>query len=517
MLFRVLGPLEVAVPEGGSTTTRVTRKPAALLAALLLDAGRWVEFDRLVEAVWPDRTPPRSAWSNLKSYAWQLRRFLPATRDGGPRVEGRPGAYRLRVEPGELDVDRFRQLTVDARHAMSRGDLPEAVHHLEDASALWRGRPFAELADDLVAPVVSELSELRWEVRETLADALTAQGRLREAVALLRELTTAAPLREGPWARLVMALVRAGRRSEALATYDQARRVIADELGVDPGPELAEAYRQALTGPSPSTSDRPLRSDLPRAVPDFTGREREVARLIRLSRSGGVPVAVIDGRPGIGKTALAVHVAHLLADHFPDGRLHVDLRADGPLSAHDALARLLRAAGVRDVPAALEERAALWRATLTGRRVLLLLDDATDADQVRPLLPGSAGCMVLVTTSAPLLHLDAVDPITLTPLPPDHTTTLFRTATGDRTPTTDVLHQVIRHTGGHPAAIRKAAAIFRSRPQWTAHRFGTLLAPARETRVVPAAAEDIMSITPTRAYGRPVFGELQEVVSGGRL
>ncbi|CAL9441269.1 Regulatory protein AfsR [Actinosynnema sp. ALI-1.44] len=474
MLFRVLGPLEVG--EGGA---RVTRKPAALLAALLLDAGRWVEFDRLVAAVWPDGAAPRSALSNIKSYAWQLRRLLPAT-DGGPRLEGRPGAYRLRVEPGEVDVDRFRRHTVAARRAMAGGDVAEAVRHLEAASALWRGRPFAELAEDLVAPVVSELSELRWEVRETLADALTAQGRLREAVALLRELTTAEPLREGPWAGLVLALVRAGRRSEALATYDQARRVIADELGVDPGPELAAAYRRALTVPdltapdlaAPDLPTAPLRSDLPRAVPDFVGRDHEVGRLRALSRSGGVPVAVIDGVPGVGKTALAVHTAHLLADRYPDGRLYVALTDHS--SPEETLARLLRAAGTRDIPASLEERAALWRATLAGRRVLLVLDNATDADQVSPLLPGSAGCMVLITTNTHL-HLDAVTPITLSPLPATHTTTLFRSASGDRAATTEVLHEVVHHTGGLPSAIRMAATLFRSRPQWTGRHFGVHL------------------------------------------
>ncbi|MEU7530366.1 BTAD domain-containing putative transcriptional regulator [Saccharothrix sp. NPDC042600] len=466
MLFRVLGPLEVG--EGGA---RVTRKPAALLAALLLDAGRWVEFDRLVAAVWPDGAAPRSALSNIKSYAWQLRRFLPAT-DGGPRLEGRPGAYRLRVEPGEVDVDRFRRHTVTARRAMAGGDVAEAVRHLEAASALWRGRPFAELAEDLVAPVVSELSELRWEVRETLADALTAQGRLREAVALLRELTTAEPLREGPWAGLVLALVRAGRRSEALATYDQARRVIADELGVDPGPELAAAYRRALTLPSAPTSTGSPRSDLPRAVPDFVGRDHEVGRLRALSRSGGVPVAVIDGVPGVGKTALAVHTAHLLADQYPDGRLYVALTDHS--TPEETLARLLRAAGTRDIPPSLEERAALWRATLAGRRVLLVLDNATDADQVSPLLPGSAGCMVLITTYTHL-HLDAVTPITLSPLPATHTATLFRSASGDRAATTELLHEVIHHTGGLPSAIRMAANLFRSRPQWTARHFGAHL------------------------------------------
>ncbi|ANZ39698.1 hypothetical protein BBK82_30290 [Lentzea guizhouensis] len=469
MLFHVLGPLETRV-QGEDGPRRVARKPAALLARLLVNRGEWVDCDRLVEAIWPDRVPPRSALSNIKNYVWQIRHDLLPAHDRGPRIEARAGAYRLCADPAEVDVECFRRHTADGRTAMARGDAAGAVHHLELAAALWRGTPFAELPDEVVAPVVAALEELRWEVRETLADALTAVRRHREAIALLR------PDRRGPArravARLVLALVRAGRRSEALATYDDARRVLADELGVDPGRALVEARRHALAEPA---TER-VRCDLPRDVPDFTGRSPETARLTELSRSARttVPVVVVDGMPGVGKSAFAVHVAHRIAGEFPDGQLFVDLAPDGdPLGADVLLARLLRGAGVRDIPDTVAERAAAWRAHLAGRRVLLVLDDASSSDQVRPLLPGSAGCMVVITARTRVLHLDAIEPVTLTPLPAAQTAALFRSGTGASAQ--DVVREVVRRTGGLPAAVRVATALFRMRPQWTPEQFVTRL------------------------------------------
>lgn len=483
MLFRVLGPLET----GAAPRRWGARKPAALLAALLLDAGEWVSCDRLVDAVWSDQEPPASAVSNVKTYVWQIRKSLC---DGATRVEGRPGAYRVRVRAGELDVDRFREHVRHARRAMSDGDPAGAVDHLTAALALWRGRPFAELPGAMAAPVVAELDELRWDAREALADALTALGRLREAVALLRELTAADPLREGLWARLVRVLLHEGRRGEALAVYEQARTVIAEELGVDPGRDLVEAHRQALGERAPG---RAARCDLPRAVPDFTGRAGEVARVAHLSLTSPtcVPVVVVDGAAGIGKTALAVHVAHRIADRFPDGQLHVDLRREPPGSA-DLLARLLHRLGVQDVPAGPEDRAAAWRAELAGRRVLLVLDSATSAEQVIPLLPGSPGCMVLVTAES-RLRLDAVETIGLEPLSTAESATLFRMGAPEAS--ADVVREATRFARGVPAAIRKALALFRGSPQWTARRFADGLADGREApdepRRTPLAAVQV--------------------------
>lgn len=472
MLFRVLGPLETR-PPGGAARRWGARKPAALLAALLLNAGEWVSCERLVDAVWTGRTPPPSAESNVKTYVWQLRKALGA--EAG-KIEGGHGAYRIAVTAGDLDVDCFKDHTRLARRAMADGDPAGAVTHLEAALALWRGVPFADLPDAVAAPVVAELDELRWELRETLAEALTALDRFRDAIALLRELTAADPLREGLWARLVRVLVRADRRTEALATYERARAVIADELGVGPGPELAEAHRLALAEPTASLRE------LPRAVPDFTGREREVVGIVHLSRSNGtcVPVAVVDGEPGIGKTAFAVYVAHRIAERFPDGQLYVDLHRDH-VSGADLLARLLRKVGVHDVPASEDDRAAAWRAALAGRRVLLLLDGATSEDQVTPLLPGTAGCMVLVTTTAHL-RLEAVRTTTLTALTAAETTALFRADAPDAPAA--LVREATGLTGGLPALVRTAAALVHRYPRWTGRRLAAELAAQRRGPLV---------------------------------
>ncbi len=466
MLFRVLGPLETQRP-GESPIQWVTRKPATLLATLLLHAGQWVSCDRLIEVIWYEQVPPPSVRSNIKSYVWQLRRALPPA-PGGVRIESRAGAYRLRVADGELDVDCFEQHAAHARRAMAGGDLPAAAGHLTAALALWRDTPFPELVTAAEEPLVVNLVETRWELRETLADVLAGQGQHREAIVLLREVTAEGPLREGAWARLVRTLHQAGRRSEALATYEQARAVLAGELGVEPGQELAEAHRIALT--DQQVLGRP-RCDLPRDVPDFTGRAGEVARLTELGRSSAtsVPVAVIDGMPGVGKTTLAVHVARELAGRFPDGQLFIDLSACR--SSGDVLARLLRAIGISDqvIPATTDERAAVWRSELAGHQVLLVLDDARSAGQIEPLLPGAPGCMVLVTSRS-RLRLDAVDSVTLEPLGHEESAALFLAGARDWRidAEPEALGEITRLCGGLPTAIRAAIALFRDRPKWTA-------------------------------------------------
>ncbi|MET0133768.1 MAG: BTAD domain-containing putative transcriptional regulator [Kibdelosporangium sp.] len=469
MFFRVLGPLETQQP-GVPTVQWVTRKPATLLATLLLNAGHWVSCDQLTEVIWHGQVPPLSARSNIKSYVWQIRRALPPAADG-PRIESRSGAYRLHVADGELDVDCFRRHAAEARKVMADGDLPAAVRHLTAALGLWRGTPFPELVMAAEDPLVANLVEMRWELRETLADVLAEQGQYREAIVLLRELTAEGPLREGAWTRLVRTFHQAGRRSEALATYEHARAVLADELGVEPGQDLADAHRRASTEQPgrPRVLERP-RCDLPRDVPDFTGRADQVARLTELGRSSAtsVPVAVLDGMPGVGKTALAVHVARRIAGQFPDGQLFIDLGAQQ--SSGDVLARLLRTIGIsaRAIPATTDERAAMWRSALAGHRMSLVLDDARSAEQVEPLLPGNPGCMVLVTSRA-RLRLAGADGVTLDPLGRVESAALFLAGAGDWRTNAEpqAIAEIIRLCEGVPAAIRAAVGLFRSRPKWT--------------------------------------------------
>ncbi|MEV8440698.1 transcriptional regulator [Actinosynnema sp. NPDC051121] len=452
-LFSVLGPVEARAADGSVIDVRA-RKPITVLAVLLAHANSWVSAEELIAATWPEQAAPASANANLKTYVWQLRKALPQR-----RVEHAAGRYRLRVEPGDLDVDEVERLAETARQAVADGDRRTAATVLSDALGRWRGRPFGGL--DVDATVTARLDALRAELRVLLAETFGELGELQRAVALWRALVEEDPLAEGHWARWMAALSRAGRHGDALAVHERARAVLAAELGVEPGPELAAARRTALAG------TRPCRRDLPRAVPDFTGRDREVRRLE--SCRG---VAVIDGMAGVGKSALAVHVAHRLAPRYPDGALYVNLREGG-----DVLAHLLRAIGA-SVPADPASRAAQWRAELSGRRVLLVLDDAVSAREVRPFLPGGPGCLVLVTTRVRRPIVDGADTITLGPLPPEEAADAFGAICGDWRAAAEpgAVAEVARLCEGLPAALRAAADRLRSRPMWTVGRLAARLA-----------------------------------------
>ncbi len=369
MLFHLLGPVEAHASDG-RVIGLPAGKPTAVLATLLLNANRWVRVEQLVAATWPELDAPSSAAANLKTYVWQLRKALPEPVDGS-RIDSRPGAYRLRVDAGELDVDRAEGLATDARLALTDGLLTKSAALFAEALDLWRGEPCDGVRLEVPTGLLSWLAELRRELQEGLAETYLRLGRTREAIALLRALTDEDPFREGSWARWMLALSDAGRHGAALAVYERVRVILADELGAEPGRELRDALavvHRCQRARLPSN-----RRDLVRDVPDFTGRDAEVARLCALGSATGVPVGVIDGMPGVGKTALAVHVAHRLAPSFPDAQLQVSL---GEASPDEILGRLLAALGVSDVPGDVSGRAALWRAELAHRHVLVLLDDA---------------------------------------------------------------------------------------------------------------------------------------------
>ncbi len=494
MLFNVLGPLEVRV---AGSRVEFGRKPAAVLALLLLHANSWVSLDAIVDELW-EGDAPVSADRNVRTYVWQLRHRVPPAA-GGARIQSRQGSYRIVVEPTELDALAVAELAAAGRQALAAGDPASARERFADALGLWRGGPYAELPGDAARIAAAGLTELRWELRQRLADALLALGEPAEAVTLLRPLTAEEPLREGLWTALVRALHRAGRRGEALAAFREAHRLLRDELGVEPGAELREAHRAALDGAEPArpAGPRPTEprrtNNLPRDVPDFVGRAAEQAALRALAGNAGpaVRVALVDGMAGVGKTALAVHVAHQLAGRYPDAQLYVDLRghaaAADPLDPAEALAGLLRAVGLpdRELPPGTEERAALWRSVLADRRVLLVLDDAAGAAQVRPLLPGDGRSLVLVTSRVRLAALDGVEGLTLGLLSPREALRLLGVAVGgdrvDREPAAAA--ELVRRCGQLPAAIRLVAAWLRRRPAWTVALLAEWLAedPARLT------------------------------------
>ncbi|MFF0338339.1 BTAD domain-containing putative transcriptional regulator [Kribbella sp. NPDC004875] len=245
MLFRVLGPVEI---DGTDAVSYIRAdKPRALLALLLVKANTWVAVGEMIDAVWAGRTPPVSAERNIGTYIWQLRKALPPLGEQGQRIESRSKAYRIRVEAGELDSDRMQALLAAGDEALASGDSGTALKHLESAQSLWRGTPYEGLVTDGHQPEVVRLTELHWSVRERLADALLGTARLADAIALSKSLTTEDPLREKNWARLVMAYRDAGRRADALATYQKARTALVDELGTEPGPELRALQQQLLT------------------------------------------------------------------------------------------------------------------------------------------------------------------------------------------------------------------------------------------------------------------------------
>jgi DNA-binding SARP family transcriptional activator len=458
MLFHLLGPVEIH--DAGTVSRPGSGKAAVVLATLLLHRNVWVAVDRLVDVVWPEHAAPPSAEANIKTYVSQLRRVVPAHPDG-PRIERRPGAYRLRVTTGELDTDRVDSLAASAARATAEGDPGTAVDLLRAALRLWRGRAFEGLHGSGFDVVSTTFEEQRITLTERLTDLLVRVGRGAEAVVTLRALTVDAPLREQTWSRLVLALHATGHRGEAIATYRRAHRLLTTELGLEPGPALTEAHRLIRAA-------APVHDELPRDVP-VAGRDDVLARVCRIA-TGTAPVVVVDGLVGVGKTAFAVHAAHRLAPGYPDGRFFVAL-GTGAVGPGSVLRRLLRAIGVppAETPSDVEAMAALWRVHLRRRRVLVVLDDAVDGAQVAPLLPGAPGSLTLVTTGRRDWHPDGAARVSLRPLGDADATALVRSAAGGRC-TASAVASVVGRCGGLPAALRDVTARLLVRPHWTVQR-----------------------------------------------
>ncbi|AHH93929.1 BTAD domain-containing putative transcriptional regulator [Kutzneria viridogrisea] len=402
--FRVLGPLEVRV--GGRPVVVAAAKQRALLAALLLRANQVVPAGELIGCLWGER-PPAGARNTLRTYVMRLRQSL----GEAAVLRTAPDGYAIDVPPGALDADRFRELVGRARSAEDES----AWSLLTGALALWRGPVLADTPmDSLRHNEIIRLDEELLHARERRAEVGLRLGRHAELVPELRELVAENPAREQLAAHLMIALYRSSRRADALHTYREVYDYLAEELGVDPGAELTAAHQAvlsddpALLTPLPAKqSTASVPAQLPPDVINFVGRA-ELLRRIREQLATdpppqATPVVLLTGPPGIGKTALAVHLAHQVKALFPDGQLFVDLRgyARGPaLSAGQVLARFLRALGVAPeaVPADEDEQSATYRSLLTGRRMLIVLDNAAHAPLVRQLLPGDPGCAVLVTS-----------------------------------------------------------------------------------------------------------------------
>ncbi|RKN04522.1 SARP family transcriptional regulator [Streptomyces radicis] len=507
--FRVLGPIEVR--RGGAVVRLSGRKVRSVLAALLLRADRVVPAEHLVAVLWGEDPPP-TAMSQVHKYVSQLRARL-----GHDRIARRGGGYLLPLRQHESDLAEFDRLTAAARSALAAGRRAEAVRILGTALALWRGRPLADGTDELVRSEAPALEERRVDAFLRKAEAELALGRCAELVGELRTFVAEHPLSEQLRALLMLALYRSGRVAEALSTYREGRELLADELGLDPGPDLRRLHEAILTrepwldvhdgAPEPRRAAPPT-SQLPAGIADFTGRAAQLTRIgdvLTTGQGDAPPLLVVSGMPGVGKSTLAVHAARHVAEAFPDGHLYARLRDDegGPVAPLAVLRRFLRALDVPDdaVPDDAVECGDLFRAGCAGRRLLIVLDDAVDEAQVRPLLPSHSGNATLVTSRRRLAGLEAAHHLTLDAFDADDAVVFFERAmpAGQRADRHGAIREITALCGRLPLALRIAAARFAQQTSGDLMRFTRRLAEERRRLDVLQAGD--LGVRATLATG----------------
>ncbi|MFG2426463.1 BTAD domain-containing putative transcriptional regulator [Streptomyces sp. NPDC048590] len=458
--FSLLGPL--TAESGGVQLPLGPRKQRLVLATLLTRPNSPVPVEVLTDVVWPEG-PPRTARKNLQVYM-SAARALFAPGDGGDRLVHGCGGYRLRVEEGELDTLRFRTLTRAGRAAGERGDLRTAARLLREALDLWGERPpLHDLRDSAgVAEEAERLESRCLTVYEDWAEAEIETGRAGVAVDGLRDLVERHPFRERLRAAWMNSLHQTGRQAEALAVYDDYRQLLARELGLEPSPAMAALYK-AVLGRRPASGSVAPRgaasgASLPADSRYFTGREDELARVLEVSADPEGATLIVSGPAGVGKSAVAVRAAHLLADRFPDGRVHVRARRDDGTArtAADMLDELGRVCGVpgRGRPDATEAENT-WQDWLSERRVLIVLDDVADEGPVRGLLPRSGRSSVLLTARGQLAGLAGVHRVALGAPEEDEALELLEKLIGPGRALSDPASalRIVRACGSLPLAV----------------------------------------------------------------
>lgn len=486
MRLDILGPLvmrsdegqEIPVPRG---------KPTTLLALLAVRRGRPIGSAPLLDALWGEH-PPQSGLANLHNYVSVLRGVLDtATPSGAERLRFHTAGYQLRLADDECDLFEFEQLILTGRAAAGAGDDRAAAAALRAALSLWRGNAFPDVGSSGSPLLVTE-AQLWEEMRITAyEDCIEAELRIDSRTNLvpeLRRLIAEHPVRERLYLLLMRAMCGVGDAAGALSAYADARAALVRELGVEPGTALRELHARVLRGeltdadrpeaPAATVPGWPTPRQLPRDIPDFVGRDDTVDLVARLlGDPDSMPVVTVTGSPGMGKTTLAVRAAHRVAERFADGQLYVSLDACSarPRQPEQVLAALLRDLGVPDsaVPAGLAERAAAFRSRLAGRQVLVVLDDAADVAQLQPLLPGTPGSAVLVTSRSRLVGLPVSGSAQLGALTHDEARTLLaKVITTERAAAEPAAAaELVDLCGRLPLAVRVLAARLVTRPTWS--------------------------------------------------
>ncbi|TXJ77488.1 tetratricopeptide repeat protein [Streptomyces lavendulae] len=505
--FSVLGPL--GVHRGADVLAAGPPQQQAMLAVLLLSRNKTATACDLLDALWGDR-PPGRPMNTIRTYAWRWRKLLEPDPARPSVLVARGDGYELAVPDDHVDALVAERLIADAERALRRGEPDTARTLLRRAQDLWRGEPLLGVPGPFAERQRQRLRGVWLDLLEQRITLDLRGGRTEQCVRDLTELVAADPLRERSHALLMEALHREGKRADALAAFRHARTVLVDELGVEPGPELAALHQSILTGapsepavrergrsdddhdrdhdedkaPTGSRPTPPPPAQLPPALPDFTGREELLAGLVgaltEQDRSAPAVVAV-SGMGGVGKTSLAVQTAHRVRHAYPDGQLYADLRGNAgrPVAAETVLADFLIALGTDpgSLPEALAARSALFRSAVDGRRLLLVLDDAHDAAQVRPLLPGTPGCAVVITSRTRLSSLPVCcqrDLDVLTPI--EALRMLARTTDRRRVDAEPVAaREVLDACGYLPLAVRIVAARLTARPGWSIGTLGERL------------------------------------------
>lgn len=488
MDFRILGQLEVA--QGRELINIGGPRQQTVLAMLLLEPDKVIPLTRLIDAMW-NGEPPATARAQVQICVSGLRRTLMAA--GGDIIGTRSPGYLLRLEGSSLDLHDFETIAASGRQALGAGDPALAAAGFRHALSLWRGPALSNVSSSLVQNSVAHLNERRLAVLEECLEAELSIGQPRDVIDELMKLANEYPLRERFRALLMIALHRASRQAEALEVYRATHATLASELGIEPGSELRELHQRILsgepvTGPSPPApaaagSPRPAVAVprlLPAAIPDFTGRTRLASAIVTTvsaaaaDREAGyaVPVNVIFGEGGVGKTTLAIHVAHQVAAQFPGGQLFARLRAgDRQVDPADVLGRFLRALGMQgsSLPDDIEERAEIYRNLLGQRRILVVLDDAVSQQQIAPLLPGSSSCSVIVTSRQRLTGLPVANRYEVGVFSRRTAVELLtRIVGGPRIEAEpDAVSELCELCGYLPLATRIVAARLAARPHWT--------------------------------------------------